>query len=116
MGDGANIRVFLDRWVPRPSSFCIVTAGGNDTMLVKEPILGPGLWNNRRINEVLLRVDSQLVKSIPLSIIPLSIMPRSDYLAWFYDKKGEYSVKSGSKCRLRTDVRSHSMVKFGTRI
>ena len=37
-----------------------------------------------------LAIKRELVK-----VIPLGLVQRPDFLAWFYDEKGEYTVKSG---------------------
>lgn len=49
-----------------------------------------GDWNRDLIIKEFLSEDYQAIISIPLSRIP-----REDALAWFYEPKGVYSVKSG---------------------
>ena len=58
--------------------------------MVRDLIDGGIVWIDRAIHDKLLELDKGLVKSIALSTIL-----RPDFLAWFYEENGEYSVHNG---------------------
>lgn len=91
-GNGTNISVFGDRWVPRPSSFKpIANPLGFDANLRVSDLIdwGDGGWDEDCVREVLLPIDSELVLKMRLCD-PTT----KDTLLWHYTKDGEFSVKS----------------------
>ncbi|KAK3200135.1 hypothetical protein Dsin_023550 [Dipteronia sinensis] len=94
--DGNNIRVFKDRWIPRPDSFLPVTSDPGTNIRVADLLdRNHRGWDVSKLNQFLLPVDKEIILSIPISW-----KGGCDYLIWHFDKKGEYTVQSGYKLAL----------------
>lgn len=61
-------------------------------------IMEDGLWNMQKINDHFGREDSEAIANICLSPIK-----RDDLLVWYYDSKGEYTVRSGYHIATKID-------------
>ncbi|KAI5335462.1 hypothetical protein L3X38_025595 [Prunus dulcis] len=91
VGNGEDIYVYQDRWVPLPINFKIISTPQFDiSMKVCELFNAAGQWD-----EELLKANfwEQEVKAILQ--IPLASNHREDKLIWHYDQSGKYSVRSG---------------------
>lgn len=91
IGTRDSVKVYEDRWIPRPTLFKPFSPkqlpeGTTLNKLRDED----GNWNEELIRNCFLEEDA-----ISILSIPLSRYYRRDSLAWFYDKNGKYSVKSG---------------------
>ncbi|KAK2662764.1 hypothetical protein Ddye_001338 [Dipteronia dyeriana] len=96
VGDGNGIRVFKDKWIPRPSSFRSVTSDPGTNILVYDLIdRSRRTWNREKLNQVLLPVDREAILSIHVSW-----RGGQDSLKWHYEKSGVYSVSSGYRLAL----------------
>ncbi|KAK0584046.1 hypothetical protein LWI29_006910 [Acer saccharum] len=104
VGNGKNIRVFQDKWIPRPSSFRTITPDPGGEIRVAD-LLSRNLrwWDIDKLNRLLLPGDKELVLSIPISW-----HGGEDYLAWHFDKHGEYSVHSGYQLAISQQVSESS--------
>ncbi|XP_062080800.1 uncharacterized protein LOC133785597 [Humulus lupulus] len=91
IGDGNNVRILEDPWIPRPRSF----------MVYDKPFLPSGLrvidlkkndgcWDVEMIKCLFNEEDAMLILGIPCSEHHLP-----DKLLWHFTNNGEYSVKSG---------------------
>ncbi|XP_070673150.1 uncharacterized protein [Malus domestica] len=93
VGDGQFIRVWLDRWVPRPGTFKILSTPplGRVQMKVDELIdTSSRVWRTDLLSEFFSPEEVSLILSLPLSF-----RAPEDRLMWHYDEKGFFSVKSG---------------------
>ncbi|KAK0594791.1 hypothetical protein LWI29_000556 [Acer saccharum] len=91
ISDGSSIRIYSDRWIPKPTSFKVVShAWFNASATVTELKLPSGSWNETLIHASFLPEDASLILSIPCSSSSLN-----DSISWHYDRLGMYSVKSG---------------------
>ncbi|KAM1022265.1 hypothetical protein TB2_043182 [Malus domestica] len=92
IGDGASIRVWKDRWVPRPSSFRPISWSlpSRENMLVQELIDGERrMWCDTALSEYFEEEDREHIHALPISHrLPL------DKLIWHYTDKGLFMVKS----------------------
>ena len=69
IGDGCSTWVFVDPWLPRPSSFHVITKmpeGGEHLKVVDLMVEGCRVWNKGKIDDVLWPIDQELIRSIPL--------------------------------------------------
>ncbi|KAK9203246.1 hypothetical protein WN943_013500 [Citrus x changshan-huyou] len=65
-------------------------------LVVSELINEKHEWNEELIQQHFLRVDAEQITKIPLPR-----QPKPNQVVWHYDKKGEYSVKSGYQLALK---------------
>lgn len=96
IGSGKNISVFRSNWIPRPSTFQpIFTPNLPPEATVAVLIDNENKWKPDLIQSMFLKEDAEAILSIPLPR-----RKRKDQVIWHYDKKGEYSVKSGYQVAL----------------
>ena len=92
VGDGANIRVWCDKWVPRSSTYMVVSPEKSwpQVVLVKDIInRGEFEWNVELVKQCFNAKDASAILGIPLSLTG-----RHDRLIWATNKSGKFSVNS----------------------
>ncbi|KAK0580330.1 hypothetical protein LWI29_000723 [Acer saccharum] len=100
VGNGQNIRVFRDRWLPRPSTFSTITSSpGSDLRVADLLDHNCRWWDIDKLDRLLLPCDKEIVQTIPVSWLG-----GEDFLAWHYEKNGEYSVRSGYNLALEQKI------------
>ncbi|KAL0461849.1 UNVERIFIED_CONTAM: hypothetical protein Slati_0072500 [Sesamum latifolium] len=91
IGSGNNMRIWMDRWIPRPLSFQIITIP--NTLYLEETVAvlldEVGKWKEALIRAIFHPDDVDAI----LGITANSGSP--NYLCWHYEKNRRYSVKSG---------------------
>ena len=90
VGNSETIRVFDYLWLPRPTTCGPLTRSNNMVTKVKDLMIGPGIWDDHRIDEVFILLDREVIKGILLSVVNYG-----DNLIWRYGSEGAYSIKSG---------------------
>lgn len=93
IGDGNSVSLWIDPWLPLPYSFKPYSS----------PMEGTFLWKVRDVidhenHEWLYPMIIELFSAADVDIImkiPLSNRSTQDRLAWHFDTKGRYTVKSG---------------------
>ena len=90
VGDGKSIGVWTDRWLPRPSTFRVLTPSTLlpvnttvDSLMDQES----GEWNLNLINQVFFHEDATSILSIPLSRHKLK-----DRMIWAFTPRGCFTV------------------------
>ncbi|BFG35644.1 hypothetical protein CerSpe_219180 [Prunus speciosa] len=105
VGSGAEIDIWKDPWVPRPSTFRVISPKPHGCAVTKvnEFILDhPRRWNVSLLSNLLYPPDVDVIRTIPLSF-----HHRDDALIWHFDKKGQFTVKSAYKvARMVLDPRT----------
>jgi len=91
IGDGTQININTDNWLPHNNGFKPIYYNPNGPPLVKDLLIDiPYDWNHNLIQEHFLLMDSLQILQLPI------IHPsKSDALMWMYDLSGCYTVKSG---------------------
>ena len=92
MGDGESIRVWCDKWVPKPSTYRVVTPKKQSprVTLVKDLISrGSFEWDADLVKRCFNAEDASAILGIPLSS-----MGRKDRPIRAACKSGNFSVKS----------------------
>ena len=95
VGDRESIAIWIDRWLPRPSTFQVLTPPPSHSANTKvSSLINPdnGEWNVHMINQLFLLADVMSILSIPLSCHK----PR-DKLVWAYTPRGNFMVNSAYK-------------------
>lgn len=98
LGNGQSIYIFRDPWIPRPSTFKVVT---QPIPLMEDAIVADFITPSIqldvvKLNQFFISHDVEAIQCLPIS----SSVP--DKWIWHYDSKGEYSVKSGYKLSMMT--------------
>lgn len=90
IGNGAEVRIWRDPWIPRGPSCRLITLRGRCHLKgVAELLRTDGTWNTTLLHQYFHQADiEEIVK------IKRSQRLETDFVAWFPDKKGHFSVKS----------------------
>jgi hypothetical protein len=90
VGDGSHINIWLDPWVPRGVTRRPITPRGQSLVTRGSELIDPvsGDWDQGLIKDIFWEQDVQDILAIPVHI------GREDIIAWHFDKKGTFSVKS----------------------
>ena len=92
VGNGNKIRVWRDKWIPRPSTYRLVTPENprSENALVSELInRATHEWNTDKLTDWFLPEDRDAIMSIPLSTNEIG-----DRLIWAENRSGKFTVKS----------------------
>ena len=95
VGNGANIRVWPDKWLPRGSTYCVISPRlflNIDTRVADLIDSNTTTWKNEVIGCLFLPHEADLIKSIPLS----STLP-VDKQVWAITNNGLFTVGSAYK-------------------
>ncbi|XVF17816.1 hypothetical protein REPUB_Repub10bG0157100 [Reevesia pubescens] len=93
VGNGSNIRVWQDKWLPTKEPFILQTphslsqADWRVEVLIDKDSM---TWKKEMIHNIFPREDADTFCSIPLCTTG-----GNDILVWHYDRKGQYTVRSG---------------------
>ncbi|KAM1236381.1 hypothetical protein ACFX2I_037400 [Malus domestica] len=93
VGNGWTIRVWLDKWLPRPSTFKVILALPPERIQMKvEKLIDTStrVWRTDLLSEFFSSDEVSLILSLPISFRALE-----DRLVWHYDKHDLFFVKSG---------------------
>jgi hypothetical protein len=92
VGNGKDVKVWKDNWIPKPISFQVQTYHGQyveDTRVVDFIDQESKGWNGTLIDKTFIEEEARLIKSIPLS----PFQP-PDHLIWRGTTNGVFSVRS----------------------
>lgn len=93
VGDGTNINIWRDPWIPRPWSRRVITPRGASLLTHVNELLCPitGAWDEQLIRETFCAEDARYILQIPVR------EGVQDFFAWHFDPKGVHSVRSAYK-------------------
>ncbi|KAL0406049.1 UNVERIFIED_CONTAM: putative mitochondrial protein [Sesamum latifolium] len=93
IGNRRLIRIWTDRWIPRPTSFQVITAPNTLSLqaTINELMHANGNWNEEVIREIFRPEDVDAILAMPRDV------GGQDRLQWHFEKRGGYSVRSGYK-------------------
>ncbi|CAL8120246.1 unnamed protein product [Prunus armeniaca] len=96
IGSGQQVRICLDKWVPKPSTFKIYSRHPDMPILVQGLIEDQTkMWNRDLILCCFNSVEAQTILSLPLSRWGCD-----DKLVWHFTAHGGYSVRTGYELAL----------------
>ncbi|KAJ1267989.1 hypothetical protein BS78_07G101900 [Paspalum vaginatum] len=90
VGDGTNIQIWSHPWIPNVITRHPSTPRGRTIISRVSELIDPttGSWDRELVNDVFWEDDAKHILAIP-------IMPQmEDSVAWHFDPKGVFSVKS----------------------
>ncbi|KAH9717651.1 reverse transcriptase domain-containing protein [Citrus sinensis] len=100
IGSGEKIQICRDNWIPRPETFKpISTQNVAADASVADLISLGNSWDQRKVRQWFMDEDAAKILRIPLPR-----RPRMDEVIWHFDKKGQYSVKSGYQLALKIQI------------
>lgn len=108
VGDGSNIKIWTDPWLPRDSSRRPITPRGHTVFQLVSDLIDPGTnqWDDTLIRDLFWTEDAKLILAM------LFHDDIDDWWAWHYEQKGELTVRSAYK--LQRDMRRlNSAVQMG---
>jgi hypothetical protein len=92
VGNGVNIKIWKDAWLPSPSTFRVISplSVPNSEDTVDSLIIETDMrWDEDKLEQMFLPRDVDIIKQIPLSLR----RPR-DKLIWTGTKSGNFTVRS----------------------
>jgi hypothetical protein len=111
VGNGANIRVWRDPWIPGTPNYKPISVKGRCRYRWVSDFLHPdGTWNVPRLQLYFLPEDVSLI----LKIKP-SRRNDEDFLAWEPDKRGSFSVRSAYRVALENQMLQQGLEATSTR-
>jgi ribonuclease HI len=90
VGDGSQIKIWEDNWIPSSHNMKIQTPRGNNLITRVEELINPitGVWDVQLIRSIFWEVDANRILQIPLR------HGREDVVAWHFTKNSLFSVGS----------------------
>jgi hypothetical protein len=91
VGNGNNIIIWEDRWVPRSYSCKVLTLKGKHIYTKVSDLIDPitNSWDEELIIEIFWSVDKHIILAIPLPSHDLE-----DFVGWSLTKSGTFSVRT----------------------
>ncbi|XP_030936139.1 uncharacterized protein LOC115961274 [Quercus lobata] len=93
VGNGWNIKIFDDKWLPSGGSGRVTSPPGiHDPELRVASLIDHDLhcWKSDRVDAIFSPAEARVIKAIPLSFLD-----SPDWLYWPWNRSGVYSVKTG---------------------
>lgn len=90
VGTSSNINIWSDPWIPRGSTRKVITQRGRNLINKVNDLIDPATnsWDEGLVKQILLPEDAEIILKIPIQ------ENMQDFIAWHFDKKGIFSVKS----------------------
>jgi hypothetical protein len=90
VGDGANINMWTDPWLARDDARTPIMPRGRCVLTKVQELIDPitSQWDEQMVRENLWPFDAETILETPIR------EDFEDFLAWHYDSKGLFSVKS----------------------
>lgn len=105
VGDGEQIKIWEDPWIPQSPSRKVISPRGNNILSRVSDLIDPttGHWDEQLVMKTFWHVDVQRILDIPLSLHEMR-----DFLAWNPTKTGVFMVRSAYKVEWES--------QFGTKL
>jgi hypothetical protein len=102
IGDGTNVHIWDDPWFPSGVTRQPTTHKGECNLIKVSELIdaNSGSWNQALIEQYFLPVDVPIILSIPLRD------QADDFVAWHFDTKVIFSVKSAYKVHVEMEKRA----------
>ena len=106
IGNGDSTRIWHDRWLPRPSSFCPTTppntlpGDARVSSLLNELT---GEWRSDLVKQIFMQDDSNVILSMPRSH-----SQAANRLVWACTPRGTFTIRSAHKIALSLSNHTHA--------
>jgi hypothetical protein len=102
VGNGANIRAWRDPWIPRDESLRPKSEQGRCRYRwVADFLLPNGSWNEERLQQYFIPEDVAAITKIQTSR-----RNENDFIAWYPEKRGIFTVKSAYRLALNRSMQT----------
>jgi hypothetical protein len=93
IGDGRSVHIWNDRWIPRGTTRRPCSHRGRHLIQWVNELIDPltGQWDTQLVTQTFHLDDVKCILAIPL------VQGMDNILAWHFDPKGIFSVKSAYK-------------------
>lgn len=93
VGDGRRIRIWEDPWIPREWTRSTITPRMCNILVHVDELIDPytGQWDEQLVRQTFWPQDVGQILSIPIHV------DMDDVIAWHYDTRGIFSVRSAYK-------------------
>jgi hypothetical protein len=90
VGDGTQINIWEDCWIPSSHNLKVMTPKGNNVVQHVNDLINPiyGQWDSESIDSIFWPINAHRILQIPLT------PEREDLVAWHYNKTGLFTVRS----------------------
>ena len=98
IGDGKSVSIWSDKWIPRPTSFSVMSPCTvlPKTTKVEDLIYGdPPKWNKSLIHSIFINDEADLICNLPLSRYH-----QLDRMIWQATSSGDFSVRNAYHCEM----------------
>ena len=101
VGSGQDINIWHDPWIPRDETREVQTRRGNQLLSRVADLIDPttSSWDTQILHQTFSRKEASIIERIPIQ------EGAKDNVAWYFDKKGKFSVKSAYQVILNTKER-----------
>lgn len=102
VGDGRRIRIREDPWLPREWTRRPITPRRNNLLWRVDELIDQdqGIWDEHLVRDIFWPQDAELILAIPVHV------DMEDVVAWHYDNRGVFSVRSAYKVQRAHDKQS----------
>uniref|UniRef100_A0A8R7TWE4 Reverse transcriptase zinc-binding domain-containing protein n=1 Tax=Triticum urartu TaxID=4572 RepID=A0A8R7TWE4_TRIUA len=102
VGDGRNINIWADPWLPRGVSRRVTSQQGSHVITKVSDLIDPtsSTWDLQLIDQTFNKEDVEVIVQIPIR------EGAKDTPAWHFDKKGIFSVKSAYQVVLENQAKN----------
>lgn len=109
IGDGNNIEIWRDPWLPRDNNRRPITPRRQVLLRYVSELINPitGEWDKELVHDVFWEEDAKIILALTVH------QGRDNMLAWHFDSKGNFSVRSAYKV-CRDDLIRHSGSQIGS--
>jgi hypothetical protein len=93
IGDVNNVNIWSDPWLARDDALKPITPRGQCVLSKVNDLINPatGQWDEQLVRDTFMSLDADTILATPIR------EDFEDFLAWHYDSKGLFSVKSAYK-------------------
>jgi hypothetical protein len=104
VGDGRNLKIWSDPWIPREDTRLPITPRRGCILTYVDDLIDPatGSWDVELVNDTFWEEDANLILALPVN------QGRENVLAWQYDERGLFSVKSAYRVCQDSFIRQRS--------
>jgi hypothetical protein len=89
VGDGSQINIWEDNWIPGSQNLKVLTPRGNNIITTVDELINPidSTWDVELVKSIFWNVDVNRILQIPITL------GREYFVAWHYNRNGIFLVK-----------------------
>ncbi|XP_044374692.1 uncharacterized protein [Triticum aestivum] len=101
IGTGEHINIWEDPWIPRNNARKVISHKGNYLITRVSELINPmtNSWDEDLVKQTFVPEDVRIILQIPIQ------EHIDDFIAWHFNKKGTFSVKSAYRVAIQSAAR-----------